>query len=375
MKKGRLIYMDNAATRLGNKGIFNVNSPYAQDEKIIFENARRDIGKQLNINPDRIFFTAGGCEANSWALQRCGCKHIITTKIEHPSILNCCKYLERHGYSVIYLDVDEHGLVNPLDLDEALTKQPLAPTLVSIMCVNNELGCIQDLKAIRKVIDKHNAYREKASTETLMDFAEPIYLHSDCVQAITQVDIPVDCLDMMSVSGHKFGNDFGVGFLYSRIPLEPLIFGGSQEQGLRGGTSNSTAVKNMANALKMKTYDDYYKCHIRAMIKYLRERLTNKFDCIINTPEGSQSNILSVSFKGLDAEKLMVFLFNHNVCVSAGSACSTDHKEPSHVLKAIGLADEYINGTIRFSLSEFIGTQHIDDVIDIIEEYVEATNE
>lgn len=373
MKKGKVIYMDNAATRLGNKGIFNVNSPYAQDAKEQFERARFDIGRQLNINPERIFFTSGGCEANSWALQRCGCKNIITTKIEHPSIMKCCKYLSDHGYSVTYLDVDHQGLINPLDLDEALRKNTLAPTLVSIMCVNNEIGCVQDLKEIRKIIDKHNTYREKASTETMTDFAEPIYLHSDCVQAVGQVDIPVECLDMMSASGHKFSNEAGVGFLYSRIPLEPLIFGGSQEKGLRGGTSNYMGVVNMANSLKMKTYDDYYKSHIRAMKKYLREQISNNFDCIFNTPEDSQSSILSVSFRYIDAEKLMIYLFGYNIFVSAGSACSTDHKEISHVIRAIDLPEDYVHGTIRFSLSEFIGTQHIDTVVQKIKEFVRAS--
>jgi len=364
-----MIYMDNAATKLGNFGLFNINSPYAREQKESFEIARENIAIMLNVNPEHIYFTSGGCEANSWALQRCGVKHIITTKIEHSSVLNCCKWLERHGCTVTYLDVDRHGYVSPLDLDRALTLQSLAPTLVSIMYVNNEIGTVQNIKALREVIDKHNKFREQSSTETLMDFAEHIYFHSDCVQA-SHIDIPIECLDMASFSGHKFGKNFGVGFLYSRIPLEPLIFGGSQEHGLRGGTSNSAAVMEMA----LSFVDAHLnKNPIHIMIRYLKDCLVaSGLDYVINTPDDSESNILSVSFKDADAEGLMIFLSDFEVYVSAGSACETDHKEPSHVLKAIGVPNDYINGTIRFSLSENTKPTEVIHTIKLIKEYINA---
>lgn len=370
-----MIYLDNAATMKGVDGFFNINSPYARENKIKFEYARDHIGELLHIKPENIYFTSGGCEANSWALQRSGVKNIITTKIEHPSVMNCCKYLENHGCNVTYLDVNRYGKVNLLQLEEVLAQQSLAPTLVSIMCVNNELGTVQDLRAIRKIIDEYNILRENASAETLTSFAEPIYFHSDCVQAVGTVDIPTECLDMMSISGHKFGADYGVGFLYSRIPLEPLIFGGSQENGLRGGTSNYFSVIQMSNALGKKLDDEMGICHARAMVKYLRKALSEKFDCVINTPDDSKSSILSVSFKDVDAEGLMVFLSDFEIYVSAGSACHTDHKEPSHVLKAIGISDEYIHGTIRFSLSKFVGTSQLDKVISLIECYIGGLDE
>lgn len=381
-----MIYLDNAATKLGNYKKFNINSPYAQDAKMQFENARIDIANYLgpSVSANDIYFTSGGCEANSWALQRCDVKHIITTTIEHPSILNCCKWLESHGVSVTYLNVDGQGLVNPYDLDEALNKQSLVPTLVSIMYVNNEIGSIQDLVALRKVIDKHNEYRAKASTETLTNFSEPIYFHSDCVQAVGQIPIPIECLDMMSASGHKFGRDFGVGFLYSKVPLAPLIFGGSQEKGLRGGTSNFLPVINMANALKIRMGDEAYNEHIKLMLGYLKDSLVKLCEetgvkyrintPLDRTPNGLNSSIFSISFKNVAAENLMVFLSSHGIYVSAGSACATDHKEVSHVLKAIGVPPRYINGTLRFSLSEFIGTEQIDEVIKILKQFMEASN-
>lgn len=364
-----MIYMDNAATRLGNFGMPNVNSPYALEDKATFEYARTLIGECMNCDPDKIFFTSGGCESNSWALQRSGCKAIITTKIEHPSILNCCRWLDKKGYEIHYLDVDKNGYIDVFQLDQILLSiPPHVPTLVSIMAVNNELGTIQDLQGIRKVIDYHNEVREKSAIETLDMFAEHIYLHTDAVQAVGQVPIDINLVDMLSASGHKFGVRTGVGFLYSRIPLEPLIFGGSQEKGLRGGTSNADAVIRMADSLAMKCTEHSRAQHCQKMIKYLRDKLS-LFDCQINTPIESESSILSVSFRGVDAEKLMAFLSEFQIYVSAGSACSTDHKEPSHVLKAIGLADEYINGTIRFSLSEFNTEKEIDTVINMIKQF------
>ena len=364
-----MIYMDNAATRMGNYGSFNVNSPYADEQKIKFENARNRIADTLHCNSEHIYFTSGGCEANSWALQRSGCKNIVTTKIEHSSVLNCCRYLENHGYNVTYLNVDKHGLVDLVQLEDVLTKLPPAPTLVSIMYVNNELGTVQDLKAIKKIIDLNKEWRRNHSTETLEDFAEPIYFHSDCVQAVGQIEIPIEYLDLMSASGHKFGNQYGVGFLYSKIPMQPLIFGGSQEKGLRGGTSNYESVIKMADSLEHKNSDIMALAHTRTMVDYLRDEL-EKFDCIINTPKDSKSNILSVSFKGIDAERLMIFLLGFGIYVSSGSACETDHKEHSHVLTAIGVPDDYIGGTIRFSLSEYIGASHIDTVISLIKQFI-----
>ena len=363
------IYMDNAATRMGNFGTFNVNSPYAQEQQIKFEEARKKIANSLHCEAENIYFTAGGCEANSWALQRVGCKKIITTKIEHSSVMNCCRWLENHGYDVTYLNVDKHGLVDLVQLEEVLSEKPHVPTLVSIMYVNNELGTTQDLRAIRKIIDLNNQWRRNHSTETLTDFAEPIYFHSDCVQAVGQMDIPIECLDLMSASGHKFGNDYGVGFLYSRVPIQPLIFGGSQEHGLRGGTSNYKAILRMADCLVHKQQDIIGRANTITMVNYLRDEL-EKFDCIINTPKDSKSSILSVSFKGVDAERLMIFLNGFGIYVSSGSACETDHKEHSHVLTAIGVPDDYINGTIRFSLSEYIGASHIDTVISLIKQFI-----
>ena len=364
-----MIYMDNAATNMGNIGIFNINSPYADNSE--FENARKRIANCLKLKAENIYFTSGGCEANSWALQRCGCKTIITTKIEHPSVLKCCEWLSKNGCNVIYLDVDRYGRIDVLDLDRTLSKITLAPTLVSIMAVNNEIGTVQDLKAIRKVIDYHNELRQRASTETGTNFCEPIYFHSDCVQAIGHLKLPYDCLDMFSASGHKFGFNFGVGFLYSRIPIQPLIFGGSQEKGLRGGTSNAKAVIEMADSLTDNYQNGKRLRKNEELVAYLRTSL-QKFDVVFNTPPHCLSSIVSVSFKNIDSEKLMMFLKDFDIFVSAGSACAADHKEPSHVLKAIGVPKDYIHGTIRFSLlSRLTSKEDIDHVMSLIKQFLE----
>lgn len=365
-----MIYMDNAATNLGNIGIFNINSPYADNSE--FENARTRIANCLKVKSNNIYFTSGGCEANSWALQRCGCKTIITTKIEHPSVLNCCEWLSHNGYKVIYLDVDRYGRISLDDLDKTLSKISLAPTLVSIMAVNNETGTTQDLKGIRKIIDYHNELRQRASTETGTSFCEPIYFHSDCVQAIGRLKLPFDCLDMFSASGHKFGFNFGVGFLYSRIPMQPLIFGGSQERGLRGGTSNVKSVIAMADSLTDCYQNARQLDRTRELVTYLRHEL-QQFDVVFNTAPRSESGILSASFRGVDSEKLMIFLKCHDVYVSSGSACSSDHKEPSHVLKAINVPKDYIHGTIRFSPSAKLLTKDdVDKVIALIKQYLKG---
>lgn len=368
-----MIYMDNAATSLGNYGLYNVNSPYATEQKVKFENARKRIASIINCKPEELYFTSGGCEANSWVLQRCGCETIITTKIEHPSTLNCCKWLEKHGKQVIYLETNKQGLVNINDLNMKLLSASLTPTLVSIILVNNELGCTQDIDQIKRIIDHHNELRESACKELGVEFTEKIYLHLDAVQAMSTMDIDCSKCDMLSASGHKFGSPTGVGFLYSKVPLEPLIFGGSQEKGIRGGTSNYIGVIRMADMLEAKKSDKHDLSVVKETLAYLREQL-GQFDCIINTPEDSTSNILSVSFKGVDAEKLMIFLTDFNVYVSAGSACETDHKEPSHVLKAINVPDEYINGTIRFSLSPSNSIGQIDKVIYLIQSFIGGTN-
>lgn len=367
-----MIYMDNAATKLGNYNMPNINSPYASEHKQQFEDARKSIANKLHIEPENIYFTSGGCEANSWVLQRSGCKNIITTKIEHPSVLNCCKWLEKQGCKVVYLDTDEHGYIDLFDLDEAINNMPIQPILVSIMAVNNEIGTVQYLEGIRKVIDFYNDLRQKTSQDLNEPFDYQILFHADCVQAIGTVDIDLSLLDMFSASGHKFGAQNGIGFLYSKIKLEPLIFGGSQEQGIRGGTSNYNGVLSMANALEHKIW--LSDCpSIKDMTSYFREQLTG-IDCIINTPEDSISPIISVSFKDINAEGLMIYLANHKIFVSAGSACSTDHKEISHVLQEIKVPDDYVNGTIRFSMSEMISKSDIDTVIKLIKTFIELSS-
>lgn len=352
-----MIYMDNAASRLGNYNNFNANSAYATERQQNIEHAREQIAYVLNCSPNEIYFTSGGCESNSWALQRIKTdkKHIITTKIEHKSILNCCKYLEEHGYEVTYLDVEEDGHVHLSDISKNIRPDTF---LISIMHVNNEIGCIQPIEEIGKIAHRYG-----------------VYFHVDAVQSIGNIDIDVEkCyIDLLSASGHKFAVNNGVGFLYcsERVPLEPLIFGGSQERGIRGGTTNYNPIIRMANALIIKHKNEITREYIRDLIKYFREELGKlPYDIRINTPISDETNILSVSFANVDAESLMMFLLDFDILVSAGSACNTDTKSVSHVLKAIKVPDEYINGTIRFSLSEFNTISQINAVVKIIDNYL-----
>ncbi len=355
-----MIYLDNAATKLGNYNTFNSNSLYAEAEQNKLYEYRNKIAKCISAEPEEIYFTSGGCESNSWAIQGIANKykskgnHIITSCIEHPSILNCCKYLENNGFEVTYLSVDKNGSINLEELQNAIKDTTI---LISIMHVNNEIGTIQPIFKIGEIAREHD-----------------IIFHTDCVQSMGLLPINVmkNNADLISASGHKFGAPFGIGFLYIRkgVEIAPLIFGGSQEQGLRGGTTNLPAIKRMTHCLA-DSYKNVDKRIETGLIKiYLKDRLKTTFDFIkINTPDLCSSNILSVTFKGIDAEELVLFLNDMGIQVSAGSACHSGNAEPSYVLKAIGLTDEEAKSTVRFSLSNKNTYGQIDILINVLQQY------
>lgn len=363
-----MIYLDNAATYMGNFGICNANSPYADKEKEALEKDREIIAKIIHCKPQEIYFTSGGCESNTWAIMGIAKaykdkgNHIITTKIEHHSILNCCKALEEEGFEVTYLDVDIYGRVSVEALRNAITDQTI---LLSIGHVNNELGTIQSVRELSEEAHKNG-----------------ILFHVDCVQSMGKLPINIDKMgvDLLSASGHKFSPTYGVGFLYKKenVKIKPLIFGGSQEQGLRGGTTNLPAINTMtsylADAYTEASLDE--KIDAGMLCLYLEDELKEiSEDIRFNSPLNRLPMMTSVGFEGIDAEALMLFLQDHGIYLSSGSACSSGEKEISHVLKAIDLPEEYAKGTIRFSLSDITTREDIDKTVELIKQYIELTKE
>lgn len=363
-----MIYLDNAASKLGNYGVFNANSSYADDEQIELYNARKRIADVINADPEEIFFTSGGCESNSWAIQgiaranRHKGNHIITTQIEHPSILNCCKQLEKEGFEVTYLPVNKFGYISIDSLWNSITSKTI---LVTTMHVNNETGVKQSIYEIGRICRYEN-----------------VIFHTDCVQSMgyLPIDVKKSNIDLLSASGHKFGAPFGVGFLYKKkeIGIAPLIFGGSQEYGLRGGTTNYDSIIEMSHKLSNAYTEESIENKINLGLKtcYLEQKIRDELgSCLvkINTPINRTINILSATFKNIDSEELIYFLNDMGIYTSAGSACHEGEAEISHVLKAIGLSKEEAKGTIRFSLSEFNTYEQIDILIKVLKQYFKFT--
>lgn len=360
------IYLDNAATFRGNFNDYNANSLYADEQKEIVEEARKKISYVINCTPEEIFFTSGGCEANSWALQGVARaskdrKKIITTPIEHASILNCCKFLEEEGYEIVYLKVDEFGRIDFDDLHEQIDHETL---LVSVMHVNNEIGTIQNISDIGLLAHEYGAL-----------------FHTDCVQSFGKLKINVRAqhIDLLSASGHKNGAPYGIGFLYikDKSKIKPLIFGGSQEQGLRGGTTNVEGIKDFAESVQLsedKLLDSIIGIvELNLYFNELVKKNFSEFEYRFNSSEVGYAGIISIGFKGINAEDLVIFLEGYGVLVSAGSACSAGEKSVSHVLKAIGVPEDF--GTIRISLSSLNTREEIEELVRLIRTYINLTKE
>lgn len=372
MKK---IYLDNAATTVIIPEVKKAMMPFfcdifanessshsmGRDANKYVENAREIIAKTINSNTNEIYFTSCGSESNSWAILGIASannnkgNHIITTKIEHDSIINTCNYLETKGYKVDYVSVDNKGNVNIEELESLIDDKTI---LISVMMVNNEVGTIQNIKRIGEISHKHN-----------------IIFHTDAVQGFGMLNIDVKELnvDLMSVSAHKIYGPKGIGFLYIKnsIKIDNLIFGGNQEFGKRGGTSNTPAIVGFGEATKI-AYKNLEKNYTKISIlrEYFVKELKQNFagKVIINGNENSHvPNIVSASFIGFDANILLMKLDQKGICVSRGSACTAGSSLPSYVLQAMGL-DEYANSTIRFSLSRHTCKKELDYVIKALKE-------
>lgn len=368
-----MIYLDNAATTkicdravhamepflnemYGNpSGIYN----FSKVSKEVVERTRATIASAIQAKPENIFFTSGGTESDNWVLEnatRHG-RHIITSEIEHHAILNKCESLSKRGINVTYVGTDRMGMVNPYELESYIRKDT---ALISIMFANNEIGTIQPVNEIGRI-----ARRRK------------ILFHTDAVQAFGHVPISVDemNIDMLSASSHKFHGPKGVGFLYIRNPenVESLIFGGGQEKGRRAGTENVAGIVGMGAAVEeaMENLNQRMEREIE-LRNYLINRVLREIPYVKLNGHMSKRLPGNINFTiaGIDGTSLVILMDNDGICVSAGSACSTGDDSPSHVIRAIGIPDQYVYGTIRLTLCADNTREEIDYTIHRLKENV-----
>ena len=371
MKK---IYLDYAATTPVDKKVFEEMQPFFSKEygnaaslhkmgeiaKDAMENARENILKKANGKDHKLIFTSGGTESNNFALKGLAFankekKHIITTKIEHDCVLNSSKFLEKNGYKLTYLPVDKEGFINLETLEKEITKDTL---LVSIIHGNNEIGTIQDLKEISKIV------HEKKSL-----------LHTDACQSFIKapIDLKKEEIDLMTINAHKIYGPKGVGGLLVKegIKLEPLLHGGGHEFGIRSGTSNVPGIVGFGKSVDLIKEEDVL--HMEKLRDQLIKGLSDVEDSWVNGPLGKKRlcNNINVTFRYAEGESILLLLDYKGIEVSTGSACSSNTLEPSHVLRAIGLRQEDTHGSIRLSLGKETTKEDISYTIDSIKEVVE----
>jgi len=374
------VYMDNNATTSLNPQVLEEMLPYYKEiygnpsskfyevgrtaESALYE-LRQRVAKELNAKANEVYFTASGCEADNWAIKgvafanKAKGNHIITTKIEHHAILSACEFLEKHGFSVTYLDVDEFGKVTAEQVRDAITDSTI---LVSIMTANNEIGTIEPIAEIAKVC------REKK-----------VIFHTDAVQAIGHMKIDVEDLgvDMLSLSAHKFHGPKGVGALYIRngVRIDNLIHGGGQERGKRAATENLAGIAGLAKALELANTDLDAKI---SKMKGLRDKLISGISekvpyCKLNGPQDDTRlcNNVNFSFRYIEGESILMMLDMYGIAASSGSACASGSLDPSHVLLAIGLPHEIAHGSLRLSVGEETTEEEVNYVIEKIPPIIE----
>lgn len=374
----KLIYLDNAATTSVKPEVFEAMKPYylenysnpssvysfAGEAKKAMEDARKVIADSLGAAATEIYFTGGGSEADNWAIKATAeayknkGKHIITSAIEHHAVLHTCGWLERHGYEVTYLPVDENGTVSPEKVEEAIRPDTI---LISIMFANNEIGTIEPIKEIGEIAEKHG-----------------VLFHTDAVQAFGHVPIDVQemHIDMLSASGHKFHGPKGIGFMYMRngLKLGSFIHGGAQERSRRAGTHNVPGIVGMgeaariameqleANAVKETEVRDYLIARVEKEIPYIK---------VNGHRENRLPNNINICFRFIEGESLLIMLDQKEICASSGSACTSGSLDPSHVLLAIGLPHEIAHGSLRLTISEDTTKEDADFVVDNLKSIVE----
>ena len=331
--------------------------------KSAISEAREKIAKILHCKTDEIVFTSGGTESINLAIKGIAFSkskgHIITSKIEHPAVLETCRYLERKGFSVTYLDVDKYGLIKLSDLKKAIRKNTI---LITIMYANNEVGTIQPITEIGKIAKKNK-----------------IIFHTDACQAAGVLTVNVNKLhvDLMTINGSKIYGPKGSGMLYIKkgTKIEPLIHGGGQELGLRSGTENVPAIVGLAEALRLANKEkNKEKTRLTKLRNYFIRNVKKKITKtrLNGHPTKRLPNNANISFLDVEGESLLLYLDNENIYVSTGSACSSNKLEVSHVLDAIGLKHEIAHGSIRFTLGRNTTKKDIDEVMMVLPRIVKS---
>ena len=371
------VYLDNNATTKLDDAVLKEMMPYLTEQyanpssiykfgkvgRKAVENARKIVAKTLNCEEDEVYFTSGGSESDNTAIRGIAyaCKnngnHIITSKIEHPAVLETLKQLEREGFEVSYIGVDEDGIIK---LDELKSSIKDTTTLITIMYANNEIGTIEPIEKIGAIAKEHN-----------------IIFHTDAVQAVgsVRIDVKSQNIDSLSLSAHKFHGPKGVGALYVRrgVRFNKFINGGHQERNKRAGTENVAGIVGLGKAIelayegleeknkKIKELRDYYVKEITSKIPYTK---------INGSMEKRLPGNSNISFRFIEGEGILLNLDNAGICASSGSACTSGSLDPSHVLLAIGLPHEIAHGSIRMSLSKYTTKEEIDYVIEKMVEIV-----
>ena len=378
----KTVYLDNNATTSIKPAVVDAMMPYLTDiwgnaSSVFYEvgqkaeaeliKMRESVAKNIGAkNANEVYFTASGCEADNWAIKgyafankRKG-NHIITTKIEHHAILGACEFLEKHGFEVTYLDVDEFGVVSPEAVESAIKENTI---LISVMMANNEIGTVEPIKEIAGVAKKHK-----------------VAFHTDAVQAIGHVPVNVTELgvDMLSLSAHKFHGPKGVGMLYIKngTRIDNLIHGGGQERGKRAATENLAGIAGLAKALDIAVSDiDKNMSHMKEMRDRLINGIRERIDYIkLNGPtdERRLCNNVNFSYEFVEGEAILMSLNMRGICASSGSACASGSLDPSHVLLAIGVPHEIAHGSIRFSVSEDTTIEEVDYVLETMPKIIDG---
>jgi cysteine desulfurase len=377
-----IIYMDHCSSTPTDDRVIEAMNPYfdklygnpsstysfAQESAKAIEEARERVANILNAKPTEIIFTSGGTEANNLAIKgiafanREKGNHIITTQIEHHAVLNTCKWLEKQGFNVSYMEVDKYGVVNLDELKRAITNKTI---LISVMYANNEVGTIEPVSEIAEITGN-----------------KEIYIHTDAVQAVGKIKVDVNKLgvDLLSLSAHKFYGPKGVGALFVRdgTKIDPLLHGGHHEQNKRAGTENVAGIVGLGKACEI-ALGEMEEEDIR--LKKLRDRLqrgiTEKItDVVVNGhPDARLSGVLNICVKYVEGESILLYLDKEGIAASSGSACTSDTLEPSHVLTSMGIPPSVAHGSLRFSLGHSSNEQDIDKVLEVLPPIVKKLRE
>ena len=378
----KTVYFDNSATTKTDEEVVKAMLPYitenygnassiykiGRDNRKAVEEAREKVAKVLGCEPTEIYFTAGGSESDNTAIKgiahsyRQKGNHIITSKIEHPAVLETCKQLEKEGFEISYISVDENGIINLEELKKAIKPTTI---LISVMFANNEIGTIEPIKEIGKIAKEHQ-----------------IIFHTDAVQAIGNININVKELgiDSLSLSAHKFYGPKGVGALYVKkgVKFDKLIDGGHQEMNKRAGTENVAGIVGLGKAIelayenleehnkKIKELRDYYVEQVKQKIPYIK---------INGDMEKRLPGNSNISFRFIEGEGLLLNLDLKGICASSGSACTSGSLDPSHVLLAIGLPHEIAHGSLRISIGKYNTKEEVDYLIESLVEIVNRLRE